>query len=95
MMKEKIRDIRPYVALYRDTKTGLAWVENGTSGTGHSCHPNIDESGSVRGMIELGYWPRNARTVRSHGFIYHIDAVVTSDELDEIARENCGCGGKH
>ncbi|ATN89016.1 hypothetical protein [Acinetobacter baumannii] len=95
-MKTKLMDVRPYVALYRDDRTGIAWVENGSLGIAHSAHPNIDASGSVRGMKDLGYWERDARAVRCRGFIYNIDTYVVSDnELDQLAAKHCQCGGKH
>jgi hypothetical protein len=94
-MKQNIREVRPYVTLYRDDHTGIAWVENGSTGCGHSAHPNIDASGSVRGMKEEGYWAKDARTVRSHGFIYNIDEFIVNrgDELDMLAAQHCQCGG--
>lgn len=95
MSKIKLQEIKPHVFLYRDSETGIAWVENGSTGLGHSAHPNIDASGSVSGMKKLGYWSKEDRTVRSHGYIYNIDLCITSDELDEIARQHCQCGGKH
>lgn len=95
MAKKLIKHIEEYVDLYRDTKTGIAWVENGKTGSGHSAHPNIDSSGSVAGMKKLGYWAKDARTVRSYGAIYNIDSCVVSDKYDEIARKHCQCGGKH
>ena len=81
--------------LYRDSKTGIAWVDNGSTGQGHSAHPNISATGSIRGMKALGYWGKSDRCVRSHGFIYNIDKLVVSDDLDELARRNCKCGGVH
>ena len=95
MAKELIREVRPHVRLYRDPKTGIAWVEDGTSGMGHTAHPNISATGSVRGMKNLGHWPKSARTVRSHGWIYNIDSCVVTNELDRIARDACRCGGDH
>lgn len=94
-MKVHVRTIKQYVELFRDTRSGIAWVEDGTSGCGHTCHPNIDASGSVAGMKQLGYWRREDRTIRSHGFIYNIDRLVVTQELDEIARQECRCGGNH
>lgn len=93
-MKQKLQQIKDNVILYRDTNTGIAWVEDGSTGCGHSCHPNINASGSVRGMRRRG-WSKGERVVRSHGFKYNIDRVIVSDEYDEIARQNCLCGGKH
>jgi hypothetical protein len=95
MAKVALQEVRPYVTLYRDPNTGIAWVEDGEAGCGHSCHPNIDRTGSVRGMKQLGYWAKDARTVRSHGFIYNIDHVVVTGDLDELARQHCQCGGQH
>jgi hypothetical protein len=95
MAKVLIKEIKPYVSLYRDSKTGIAWIENGSTGQGHSCHPNIDITGSVKGMKKLGYWKQDDRTVRSNGCIYNIDKLVVTDELDEITREYCRCAGWH
>ena len=95
MTKTLIMEIEPYVKLYRDTKTGIAWVEDGRTGSGHSAHPNISGTGSVRGMKDLGYWRKADRAVRSHGWIYNIDRSAVSDALDYLAMKNCRCGGKH
>jgi hypothetical protein len=95
MAKVLLQEIRPYVKLYRDPKTGIAWVEDGRSGNAHSAHPNIDSSGSVAGMRKLGYWGKKDQTVRSHGFIYNIDRSVVHDEFDRLAAEHCRCGGNH
>ncbi len=94
-MKTKIKDLEENVTLYTCKKTGIAFIENGKTGTIHSCHASIDSSGSVRGMKKLGYWLKKDRTVKTNGFIFNIDSLVVSDELDEIARKFCKCGGKH
>lgn len=90
-MKTKVRDIRPHVVLHRDPRNGIAWIEDGEAGIGHSCHPNISDSGSPLGMIQRGYWGKMDRLFRSHGFIYNVSHIVTSDELDEIAAAECCC----
>lgn len=95
MSKVLLEAIRPHVKLYRDPKTGIAWVANGESGCGHSAHPNIDATGSIRGMKAQGYWRKADRCIRSHGSIYNIDKLIVSDELDEVARQHCKCGGQH
>ena len=95
MAKVLIKDLGNYKVLYRDSKTGIAFVENGSTGNTHSCHANIDATGSVRGMKKLGYWRKDSRTARCHGTIYNIDSLVVTDKLDEVAREHCRCGGKH
>lgn len=92
-MKQFIREITPYAKLYRDNRNGIAWIEDGSTGLGHSCHPNISQSGSVIGMKQLGYWGREDRTVRSHGWVYNIDrfAIDTKDKLDLIVANECMC----
>lgn len=95
MAKIKLNDPRlgEYQELFRDTKTGIAWIEDGSTGNGHSAHPNIDATGSVKGMKQRGWWDRDAITVRSHGFIYNVSAVSCGDDLDGIAKEYCQCQG--
>lgn len=95
MAKQFIREVKPYANLYKDTVTGIAWIEDGSTGCGHSCHPNIDSTGSVTGMKKLGYWNKKDRIVRSHGFQYNIDKFVidTKDEFDIIVAKECACAG--
>jgi hypothetical protein len=93
--KEHIREVRPYVHLYRDPKTGIAWIEDGTSGISVSVHPNIDSTGSIRGMRDRGYWGKKDRTVRSHGWIYNIDRIVASSPDERLVASVCDCGGVH
>jgi hypothetical protein len=86
-----VRQLAPYVELHRDERTGIAWVADGTTGCGHTCHPNIDSTGSVRGMKQRGFWGKNDQTVRSHGFIYNISRFICSDGWDKVAAEECRC----
>jgi hypothetical protein len=83
------------IRLRRDRRTGIAWVENGRTGAGHSCHPNISDTGNVAGMKRLGYWGRRDRAVRCHGFYYNVSQLVVTDKYDELARKHCRCGGNH
>lgn len=92
-MKELIQEFDEITQLYRDRRTGIAWVEDGHTGSGHSCHPNIDATGSIKGMKKLGYWRKDARCIRSHGFIYNVDSHVVTDKWDEIAADACECVG--
>ena len=93
-MKKLIREIGKYKNLYRDTVSGIAWIEDGTSGVSISIHSNIDISGSVRGMKKLGYWRKADRTVRTHGYIYNIDSFVVDNNnpLEKLlADSECKC----
>ena len=93
--KTFVKNLAEYIELHFCERTGIAWVADGTTGSGHSCHPNIDVTGSVRGMKNLGYWHKEARTKRSNRFIYNIDRLVVTDKWDEVARQHCRCGGRH
>lgn len=92
-MKQFIRSIEHHVNLYRDDKTGIAWIKDGRTGLEISVHVNIDSSGSVSGMKSLGYWTKNDRTVKSHGWIYNIDSFVCDkdNELEMIVADECRC----
>lgn len=92
-MKQYIRKINEYVNLYRDSKTEIAWIEDGSTGLGYSCHPQIDRSGSVIGMKQRGYWDKIDRVVQSHGWKYNIDRFVvnTKNKLDMIVAKECMC----
>ena len=97
-MRKFIKEVAPYKKLYRDDVTGIAWIEDGSSGMGISIHPNIDASGSVKGMKQQGYWGKKDRTVKSHGFIYNIDHIVfdySEDSqmraLENIVAIECRC----
>lgn len=86
-------EFAPGIRLYRDGQSGIAWVEDGRTGCNHSAHPNISDRGSVTAMAAKGWWQEGTRTARSHGFIYNVDQVVQSDELDGIALRFCECRG--
>ena len=92
-MKLLVKEIKPNVHLYRDSKNGIVWIEDGTTGLSISVHSNIDSSGSVNGMKSRGYWSKDARTCRSHGFIYNIDSFICdkNDELEMIVANECMC----
>lgn len=44
-------------------------------------------------MKNLGYWRKNDRIVRSHGFQYNIDTLVYNkdNELEQIVANECMC----
>lgn len=93
-MKKLIREINEYTTLYRDDKSGIAWIEDGSTGMGISIHSNIDNSGSVRGMKQMGFWRKNDRTIRSHGWIYNIDTLIVdrNNPLERLlANAECKC----
>lgn len=80
-----------YCEIYKDLKTGIVTIHNGRTGNGHSCHANIDGTGSIRGMKNLGYWRKNDRCLKSFGVIYNVDTLVVSDDLDKITEKHCKC----
>jgi hypothetical protein len=66
-------------------RNGVVQIANYSSGGAHSGHPNIDRTGSVSGMKKLGYWRKDAETVRAHGCIYNMSVEYCSDALDAFA----------
>lgn len=96
-MKQLVETLASHLKGYRDERTGIAWIEDGSVGLGYSLHPNIDATGSIRGMRDRGYWGKKDRCVRSHGFIYNIDRYVSEDkpEINEWLLRHCRCGGNH
>jgi len=66
-------------------ENGIVSIENYSTGLGHSCHPNIDKSGNVKGMIERGYWSRDDHVILSGQFRYNKTRTVISDHLDMLA----------
>ena len=91
MTKRLIKEIKPYIELFINDKTGIAWIENGSTGNSHSVHPNISASGSVKGMKQLGYWREEDVTKKCNGRIYNISEFVVTDELDKIVSKYCKC----
>lgn len=91
--KEFVREVADRAFLYRDLRTGLAWIEDTSTGCCISIHANIDASGSVRGMKQRGYWGKKDRTIRSHGFIYNIDSFICNprDMLETVVADECNC----
>lgn len=92
-MSQFIREIEPGVELFRDAVTGIAWAEDHRTGLGVSVHPNIDESGSVEGLVTRGWWRSSDRVARSHGGIYNIDRLsYNKDDPVEVAvAAECKC----
>lgn len=91
MGKILIKEIRPYKKLYRDEKTGIAWIESNSTGLGYSVHPNISSTGSVKGMKDRGYWNKKDKIVKSHGWQYNISQFITNDDLSKIVADYCMC----
>lgn len=92
-MKEFIREIEPGAKLYRDPINGIAWIEDTRAGIGISVHPNIDITGSIQGMVAHGFWRKEDRIVRSHGWLYNIDrfSCWPDDDMEQIVARECRC----
>lgn len=59
-------------------------IKNYSVGIRHSAHPNIDKTGSVKGMIKLGYWHKNDVIISQGDFIYNFTKVHCSHPLDYL-----------
>ena len=91
IIKITTENIPEYCEMFRDRLTGIVFINNGRIGIKHSCHANIDKTGSIKGMKKLGYWLKDDRCILSHGIIYNIDQLVVSDELDKLCADLCCC----
>lgn len=93
-MEKKIIDIEAgIISVHRDQATGIARVHDGRAGCAHSAHPNISARGSMTRSTARDWWGETARTAEANGFIYNIDSLIITDELDEIAFRFCECTG--
>lgn len=91
-MKKYLRDIAPHQHLYRDDKTGIAWIHDGRSGVVYSIHPYIDKSGSVKGMKHQKFWNQNDRCIKTNGSIFNIDMICVSDDIRyTVLKNECLC----
>lgn len=92
-MKNLICEVDQHHKLYRDSETGIAWMEDHSTGLGISVHANISDTGNVEGMRGRGHWGRNDRVVKSHGWYYNIDTLVCdlSNPNERLVAEACMC----
>ena len=88
---ELIAHVGDWKDVYRNVNTGIAFVHDGITGVRHSCHSNIDVSGSISGMKARGYWGKKDRCITCNGNTYNIDTLVIQNDLDRIASEACMC----
>ncbi|SEC76462.1 Uncharacterised protein (plasmid) [Tsukamurella tyrosinosolvens] len=95
MATEKVRELGPHKQLVRDARTGIAWIEDSSTGLRHSVHPNISASGSARGMKDKRCWDRDDVTVHAGGFIYNISRLIDRTDTDRAVAAECRCGGAH
>ena len=90
-MLEEIRKLDDTTTLYRDNRTGIAFVRDSVRGCSWSVHPSISTSGSVNGMRKLGHWEKEDKVVRCHGAYINTSHVVIDNEYDEILARECMC----
>ena len=84
-------EIKEHVTLNRDRKTGLAFIQDGTTGLHHTIHPNIDSTGSVSGMIANGPWEKDDIVLSTPYGHYNLSQKVITDDYDKIVAQHCLC----
>lgn len=85
---------KPHLTLKVDDSTGLAWIEDTSSGTCHSAHPNISVTGNLR-AYKKRYGLQDCVFKRQRGFYHNTSYFVASSPEDRIAASHCRCGGNH
>jgi hypothetical protein len=96
MSRTVLREVAPHMVLCRDSKNGVARIEDGHRGIRRTIHPNVHGSASIAALRRQG-WGEGGRIVRAHGFIYSLVSYLRDEdpEVDAILREECQCGGEH
>jgi hypothetical protein len=97
MGKILVQEVTTSLKLYRDERTGVAWVEDLEGNLVLTPHPFIGKGDSIRTMKLRGIWKRDCRTAASHGLIHNISWCRTDldNPLDVLAMRACRCGGVH
>jgi len=74
-------------------KTGIAYVDDGSTGCRYTVHPDIDVTGSVVGMRRLGYWGKYDRVECFGSAKYNIDILSYNhkSELETELANRCQC----
>ena len=97
MSKFLLQTIGANQQLYRDTMTGLAWIEDRSSGASYALHPCTASIASIRDLKKNGDWGLTDQCVRSRGFHYNIDRYIPCHDpaINAALLSACHCGGKH
>lgn len=90
-MRILIKKFNSTVFLYKDTYTGIAWVEDKRTGMKYSCHPYTNNKGSVRGMKALGLWRKHDSVLCCGETFYNASKRYTSASWDKVASNACEC----
>ena len=92
-MKKFIREVTPYAKLYRDSKTGIAWIDDDSTGLRYTVHPYIDRTGSIKGMKQQHFWGKDDKVVTAAGYHYNISRFWCdkNEPFDELLSHECMC----
>lgn len=76
-----------------DSKTGIAWVHDGSTGLRYTVHPNIHYTGKISGMRKHFGWGRYDRIRRFKGYKYNIDILSynRNSKLETELASRCQC----
>lgn len=87
--------INPSMLVFRDEKTGVAWIDDEITGLHYTVHPNIHGKGSVIGMKASGAWKKHDKIARVNGFIYNISNFICDNDnpFEMLIANNCMCEG--
>lgn len=85
---------KPNLTLKYSSVTGIAWIEDASTGMAHSAHPNISTTGSLR-IYRKKFGLGKCKFKRCRGFWYNTSHCAVSTAEDRIAASYCQCGGNH
>lgn len=89
------KELAPGITLFCDDETGIAWIEDYTTGKAHAAHPKVKRPRTAEDMKRRGYWGTEDRGVPSQSFTYNIDRLTIHEPLDDVSRQHCRCAGNH
>lgn len=62
----------------------ICTIWNESLGMEHCAHPNIDKTGSVKGMKSRGFWREEDKIYSKGGYHFNMSKVTFSDDLDRL-----------
>lgn len=79
--------------IYRNIKTGIAFVDDTEHGVIWSCHPMLSSDASIQMTRVNGIWKKEASIARNNGFIFNVDELDIVNPYNRLMLNYCECRG--